>query len=76
VVEALVTHQDTYELNRELMAIRTDVPFDVEACNRPLHGRTVAAVLREHGIEDVADRFVAGFALLGRAAWRASAPRG
>jgi len=74
VVEALVTHKGTYLLNRELMAIRTDVPLDVDACNRPLQARTVVTVLRERGIEDVAERLVAGFALLGRAAWRASAP--
>jgi 5'-3' exonuclease len=74
VVEALVTHQDTYRLNRELMAIRTDVPLEVGACNRPLRPAAVAAVLAERGLEDVADRFVAGFALLGRAAWRASPP--
>jgi hypothetical protein len=56
------------------MAIRTDVPLDVDACNRPLEARVAATVLRERGLDDVAGRFVAGFGLLGRAAWRASAP--
>ncbi|HZD02926.1 MAG TPA: 5'-3' exonuclease H3TH domain-containing protein [Actinomycetes bacterium] len=70
VAEALVTHRDTYELNRELMAIRTDVPLDPVACNRRLDRRTVAETLAERGLGDLTDRFLAGFALLGRAAWR------
>ena len=36
VAEALVTQRATYELNRELMAIRDDVPLDVAACTRRL----------------------------------------
>jgi 5'-3' exonuclease len=70
VAEALVTHRATYELNRELMAIRTDVALDPAACNRPLDRRAVADTLAERGLADLADRFLAGFALLGRAAWR------
>jgi 5'-3' exonuclease len=70
VAEALVTHADTYRLNRELMAIREDVALDVEACSRPLDGRTAAAVLHDRGLDDVAGRFLGAFAPLGRAAWR------
>jgi 5'-3' exonuclease len=70
VAEALVTQRATYELNRELMAIREDVALDVAACNRPLDGQTVAAVLEERGTGELAGRFLGSFALLGRAAWR------
>jgi hypothetical protein len=52
------------------MAIRDDVAVDVAACNRPLDGRLVAAVLAELGLEELAGRFLGAFALLGRAAWR------
>jgi 5'-3' exonuclease len=73
VVEALVTQRAVYELNRELMAIRDDVALDVAACNRPLDRRAVHAVLEEQGAAElVADRFLGGFAYLGRAAWRRS----
>ena len=70
VVEALVSNRATYELNRELMAIRTDVPLDLKACNRRLDRREVIEVLAERGLEDLADRFLGCFAWLGRAAWR------
>jgi len=70
VVEALVNDRATYELNRELMAIRTDVPLDLKACNRRLDRREVIEVLAERGLEDLADRFLGCFAWLGRAAWR------
>jgi 5'-3' exonuclease len=70
VAEALVTQRATYELNRELMAIREDVALDVAACNRPLDGQAVAAVLEERGAGELAGRFLGSFALLGRAAWR------
>jgi DNA polymerase-1 len=72
VVEALVTQRATYERNRELMAIRDDVALDVAACNRPLRRQAVLQVLEEHGAADLADRFLGGFAFLGRAAWRRS----
>jgi DNA polymerase-1 len=73
VVEALVTQRAVYELNRELMAIRDDVALDVAACNRPLDRQAVLAVLEDHGAAElVADRFLGGFAYLGRAAWRRS----
>jgi 5'-3' exonuclease len=70
VVEALVNDRATYQLNRELMAIRTDVPLDLGACNRRLDRRQVTEVLAERGLEDLADRFLGCFAWLGRAAWR------
>jgi 5'-3' exonuclease len=70
VAEALVTQRATYELNRELMAIREDVALDVAACNRPLDGQAVAAVLEQRGAGELAGRFLGSFALLGRAAWR------
>jgi DNA polymerase-1 len=70
VAEALVTHRDTYELNRELMAIRSDVPLDPAECNRRLDRRAVEETLAEHELDGLADRLLAGFALLGRAAWR------
>ncbi len=72
VAEALVTHRATYELNRELMTIRTDVPLDLAACNRPLDRRGVAETLAERGLDDLVTRVLASFALLGRAAWRRS----
>ena len=49
VAEALVTQRATYELNRELMAIRDDVPLEVATCTRRLDARHVAAVLEDHG---------------------------
>src|SRR6266496_2356645 len=70
VVEALVSNRTTYELNRELMAIATDVPLDPAACGRRLDRREVGEVLAERGLEDLADRFLGCFAWLGRAAWR------
>ncbi len=70
VVEALVSHGATYELNRELMAIHADVALDPDACNRRLDRRVVTEVLAERGLDDLADRFLGSFALLGRAAWR------
>ncbi len=70
VVEALVSNRTTYELNRELMAIATDVPLDPAACGRRLDRREVGEVLAERGLEDFADRFLGSFAQLGRAAWR------
>jgi 5'-3' exonuclease len=70
VVEALVSDRATYELNRELMAIGTDVPLDPAACNRRLDRREVTEVLAERGLDDLADRFLGCFAQLGKAAWR------
>jgi 5'-3' exonuclease len=75
VVEALVTQRAVYELNRELMAIRDDVVLDVAACNRPLRRQAVLQVLEEHGAAELADRFLGGFAFLGRAAWRRAGSR-
>ena len=75
VAEALVTQRATYELNRELMAIRDDVPLDVAACTRRLDPRTVAVVLEEHDAADLTGRFLGGFTQLGRAAWRAAPTR-
>jgi DNA polymerase-1 len=72
VAEALTTQRAVYRQNREVMAIRTDVALDVAACNRRLERQRVAAVLAEHGLEELTDRLLAGFALLGRAAWRRS----
>jgi DNA polymerase-1 len=70
VVEALRNDRATYELNRELMAIRTEVPLDEAACSRRLDRRAVTEILVERGLDDLADRFFGSFALLGRAAWR------
>src|SRR6266571_2952283 len=70
VVEALVNDRATYEVNRELMAIRTDVPLDLKACNRRLDRREVTEVLAGRGLDDLADRLLGCFAWLGRAAWR------
>jgi 5'-3' exonuclease len=70
VAEALVTQRATYELNRELMAIREDVALEVATCNRPLERQTVAAVLDRWDAVDITDRFLGGLATLGRAAWR------
>ncbi len=72
IAEALTTQQDVYQLNREVMAIQTDVALDIDACNRRLERQRVAAVLAEQGLEELTDRILAGFALLGRAAWRRS----
>jgi 5'-3' exonuclease len=74
VVEALVTQRAVYELNRELMAIRDDVALDVAACSRPLRRQAVLAVLEDHDAAGLADRFLGGFAYLGRVAWRRSLP--
>ena len=73
VAEALVTQRATYELNRELMAIRDDVPLDVAACTRRLDARTVAAVLEDYDAADLTGRFLGAFTQLGRAAWRRAA---
>jgi DNA polymerase-1 len=73
VAEALVTQRATYQLNRELMAIRDDVPLDVATCTRRLDPRTVAAVLEEHDAADLTGRFLGAFSQLGRAAWRRAA---
>jgi DNA polymerase-1 len=73
VAEALVTQRATYERNRELMAIRDDVPLEVAACTRRLDARRVAAVLEERGAADLTGRFLGAFAQLGRAAWRRAA---
>jgi DNA polymerase-1 len=74
VAEALVTQRATYELNRELMAIRDDVPLEVATCTRRLDAGTVAAVLDEVGVPDLTGRFLGSFTQLGRAAWRRAAP--
>jgi 5'-3' exonuclease len=77
VAEALVAGHDTYQRNRELMAIRADVPLDVAACNRRLDPRAVAATLRERGLDEaLAPRLLGAFGLLGRAAWRLAQPAG
>ncbi|HTE68572.1 MAG TPA: 5'-3' exonuclease H3TH domain-containing protein [Actinomycetes bacterium] len=73
VAEALVTQRATYELNRELMAIRDDVALDVATCTRRLDARAVASVLEEHGADELTGRFLGAFSQLGRAAWRRSA---
>jgi 5'-3' exonuclease len=70
VAEALVTQRDTYELNRELMAIRTDVALDLAACGRQLDRRVVTETLAERDLEELTGRLRGAFALLGRAAWR------
>ena len=70
VAEALVTQRPVYELNRELMAIRDDVALEVATCNRPLERQAVAAVLDQLDAVDITDRFLGGFAMLGRVAWR------
>jgi 5'-3' exonuclease len=72
VVEALRGDRQTYELNRELMAIRTDVPLDQAAANRRLDRRVVTEVLAGRGLEELADRFHGSFRQLGKAAWRRS----
>jgi len=72
VVEALRNDRQTYELNRELMAIRTDVPLDQAAANRRLDRRVVTEVLAGRGLEELADRFHGSFRQLGKAAWRRS----
>jgi 5'-3' exonuclease len=73
VAEALVTQRATYELNRELMAIRDDVPLEVATCTRRLDARNVAAVLDDLGAADLTGRFLGAFTQLGRAAWRRAA---
>jgi hypothetical protein len=73
VAEALVTQRATYELNRELMAIRDDVPLEVATCTRRLDARNVAAVLEDLGAADLTGRFLGAFTQLGRAAWRRAA---
>ena len=73
VAEALVTQRATYERNRELMAIRDDVPLDVACCTRRLDAQRVASVLEELGAADLTGRFLGSFAQLGRAAWRRAA---
>jgi 5'-3' exonuclease len=73
VAEALVTQRATYELNRELMAIRDDVALDVATCTRRPDARVVADVLEERGAADLIGRFLGGFAQLGRSAWRRAA---
>ena len=73
VAEALVTQRATYELNRELMAIRDDVALDVATCTRRLDGGRVASVLEELGAADLTGRFLGAFTQLGRAAWRRAA---
>jgi 5'-3' exonuclease len=73
VAEALVTQRSTYELNRELMAIRDDVPLDLASCTRRLDARRVTDVLEEHNAGDLTGRFLGGFAQLGRTAWRRAA---
>jgi DNA polymerase-1 len=75
VAEALVTHADTYRRNREVMAIRDDLPLDAAACNRPLEPATVGGLLAERGLGELTGRLLGAFALLGRAAWR-RAPAG
>ncbi len=75
VAEALLTHRQTYELNRELMAIHTDVPLDVAACNRPLEPTTVSAALHERGLDHLTPSLLGGFSLLGKAAWRRPPPQ-
>src|SRR6266516_1365652 len=70
IAEALTTQQAVYQQNREVMAIRTYVALEVAACNRRLERQRVAAALAEHGLEELTDRVLAGFALLGRSAWR------
>ena len=72
VAEALVTQRATYERNRELMAIRDDVPLDVATCTRRLDAGTVASVLEEHDAGDLTGRFLGAFGQLVRAAWRAA----
>ena len=74
VAEALLTHRDTYELNRELMAIRSDVPLDVAACNRPLEPTKVSAALHAHELDHLTPALLGGFSLLGKAAWRRPPP--
>ena len=73
VAEALVTQRATYQLNRELMAIRDDLPLDVATCTRRLDPGTVAAILTEHDAADLTGRFLGAFTQLGRAAWRRAA---
>jgi 5'-3' exonuclease len=73
VAEALVTQRATYELNRELMAIRDDVALEVAACTRRLDARAVAAVMEELGAVELTGRFLGAFAQLGRTAWRRAA---
>jgi hypothetical protein len=73
VAEALVTQRATYERNRELMAIRDDLPLDVATCTRRLDAPTVAAVLEDHGAGELTGRFLGAFAQLGRTAWRRAA---
>jgi hypothetical protein len=73
VAEALVTQRATYERNRELMAIRDDVPLDVAGCTRRLDPGRVASVLEERGAADLTGRFLGSFAQLGRTAWRRAA---
>jgi DNA polymerase-1 len=70
VVEALRNDRATYELNRELMTIGTEVPLDQAACSRRLDRKVMTEIMVERGLDELADRFFGSFALLGRAAWR------
>jgi 5'-3' exonuclease len=74
VAEGLVTQRATYELNRELMAIHTDVPLEVADCNRALDPGTVTAALSKSGLEHLTPAVLAGFRFLGKAAWRRPPP--
>jgi DNA polymerase-1 len=74
VAEALLTHHDTYQRNRELMAIRGDVPLDAVACNRPLEPTRVSAALHAHELDHLTPALLGGFSLLGKAAWRRPPP--
>ena len=75
VAEALVTQRATYERNRQLMAIRDDVPLEVASCTRRLDPRAVADTIEELGASDLTGRFLGAFTQLGRTAWRAAPTR-
>jgi DNA polymerase-1 len=73
---ALAADWPVYLRNRELMAIRSDVPLDLEACARPLSPATLGQALASHDLADLGDRLHQALALLGRASFRPAAPTG
>ena len=74
LASVLVDQHGLFLRNREVMRIRTDVALDLDACVSPLSRQAVAEVLAGHGLEDLTERLLRGFAALGRAAWRAPLP--
>ena len=71
---ALAEQRATYERNRQLMAIRRDLPLDLAASARPLRPAAVRAALDAAGAASLARPLLRAFELLGRAWWRRASP--